>query len=287
MIVVAPDVLARRAVDELGGHHEVAFLLPDAPPQFETRLLTVGDEPLRVPVRKDSGVVVPDELRDELVLEPGRHRQGSRVPGGNLERNHCDRGPGVRGRKELRPARCRPGGGRGKPASGLGLAATGSGASVPAGFHVAEDGDVAPLGQVYPDRVSLSRQEVVALEGPPQAAGLDPHDGVEQGVEIVLAPEHLGGKGHLRQLFAAAGEGLVHHETEEVAGTPRRVEVGTQQDPLELLSRGSGQRHFPCFFTAVVLFTVVIISVTPCPPSARHHNTLRLSNILDSCTPFP
>ena len=103
-----------------------------------------------------------------------------------------------------------------------------------------EGGDVGSARQRDPDRVVLPREQVVALERAPEPPGLDAHDGVHDGVEVVAAAEDAGGNRGLGQLFPAPGEGLLDDETEELLGAAGGVEVGAGQDLLDLAA------HDPC-----------------------------------------
>ena len=64
----------------------------------------------------------------------------------------------------------------------------------------------------------LPRQEVVPLERTPQAARLDPDDGVDGGVEVPPAAEDLDRDRGLGQAVLSARERLLDDEADEIPG---------------------------------------------------------------------
>ena len=103
----------------------------------------------------------------------------------------------------------------------------------------AERGHIAAFGKLDPQDVLPTREQVVPFQRPPQATRLDPHDRVDDGVEVLGSAEDRGGDRDLRELVAAAGERLLHDEAQELARALRRVEVGSLEDQLQLAAHGT------------------------------------------------
>jgi hypothetical protein len=76
---------------------------------------------------------------------------------------------------------------------------------------VLEGRRVGPFGNVDADRIRLARRKVVVLEGAPEAASLDPHNRIGEGVEILASVE--GGQGDVVGLdsIRAAFQRLFDH----------------------------------------------------------------------------
>ena len=72
------------------------------------------------------------------------------------------------------------------------------------------------------------------LQRAPQTPRLDPHDGVEVGVEVLAAAEHLRRNGVALQPMPPAGQGLLDHEAEEVPQPNGRLEIAVSEEALEL-----------------------------------------------------
>jgi hypothetical protein len=125
-------------------------------------------------------------------------------------------------------------------------------------------------GQPDPYPVIGSRQEVVPLEGAPQAARLDAHDGVHGRVEVLSSTEDAGGDRVLGQPLLSAGEGLLDDEAEEGPGAGRGVEVAVGEDPFEL------HEDLPGLGTGTALLTRV--DRQELSPAGRTHPVLWAPN---------
>ncbi len=113
-----------------------------------------------------------------------------------------------------------------------------------------EGGNVGSLRDGDPHRIVAAAGQVVALQRPAQAAGLDPDDGVELRVEAVVAPEDRGGDVVGLDALGASREGLLDDVPEKPAVPFGGVEIrggehALQSEPDFIRAKAwHGRRHF-------------------------------------------
>ena len=150
---------------------------------------------MRLASEHDADVPIPAQLDSQVVQEPGGRVVEVRVRKDATADAGDDGGPVIDGpRGVLHARRARRSSERDRPP---------------------QDGRVRAPRQLDPHRVRGSHQEVVPLEGTPQPARLDPHDGVHGGVEVLPAAEDRRGDRRLGESLPALGERLVDDVAEE------------------------------------------------------------------------
>ena len=231
VVLVRPDLAAIGDVDEAHADPQAALDLADGPTQREARAATRGPVRVAPPAAEDDAhVLVTAELGRQLLAEGSRR---PRLLRGAVEDLDHDDGPVVPVRRRL------PTGDRG-PDRPLGRR------------RPSQDRNVAAPGQLDSHGVVAAREQVVALEGTPQAHGLDADDRVEARVEVVRPLEDQPGDRDLAQLRRPAGHRLLDDVAKKLSRPGRSIEVDAPEEPLEGAAHGVGfrppqvRRELPC-----------------------------------------
>jgi hypothetical protein len=191
----------------------MAVALQEVSGERECRAVSAGGgEAVQLRLEDDAHVPVAVELHRQVVHEPRGRLAGPALPIGSEPQADHDGGPATRLRRGLL-----------SPDRGL----RSVGQPCPA-----QEGDVAAAREQDAHRVLGPPEQVVALERPPQAPGLDADDRVGGGVEVRPAPEDLDRDRGLGQALLSSGERLLDDEADEGPGAGRGVEIAARQDPL-------------------------------------------------------
>lgn len=96
-----------------------------------------------------------------------------------------------------------------------------------------EGWNIPALRDVYPDRITLPGDEIVAFERAPQPSGFDPDDGIVLG-EVRVPAEHFDRDRIAFDPVAAPLDGFLNNITEKRCGSTHTRKLGARDNAFEL-----------------------------------------------------